>query len=140
MNLIPEEEVPMTIPQRLYDFIIRNIVLLLVITAGLIFLKLEIAFIYTLAKSIVAFALVISLAGFGLFAYTKINFLETFIRGKNKLTDTNNEYLFSALIMSAMLLASAYIVGQIFNAFAAIEVSRSISSEELQFLQERLGQ
>lgn len=140
MNLIPEEEVPMTIPQRLYDFIIRNIVMLLVITAGLIFLNFELAFIYTLAKSIVAFALVISLAGFGLFVYTKINFLETFIRGKNKLTDTNNEYLFSALIMSAMLLASAYIVGQIFNAFAAIEVSRSISSEELQFLQERLGQ
>lgn len=140
MILKSEGEVPVTFLQKVYDFVARNITLILVIVAGLIFLNFELAFIYTLAKSIVAFALVISLAGFGLFAYTKINFLETFIRGKNKLTDTNNEYLFSALIMSAMLLASAYIVGQIFNAFAAIEVSRSISSEELQFLQERLGQ
>ncbi|MBX3044903.1 MAG: hypothetical protein KF896_14420 [Ignavibacteriae bacterium] len=140
MNFIPEEEVPMTLPQKIYDFIARNITLLLVIVAGLIFLKFEIAYIYTLAKAVVAWAVVISLAGFGLFAYTKINFLETFIRGKNKRTDTNNEYLFTALVMSAMILGSAYVVGQIFNSYAAIEVSRSITAEELQFLQERLGQ
>lgn len=140
MNLIPEEKVSKSVLQNVYDFIIRNLTILLVILAGLIFLRFEIAYIYTLAKAVVAWAVCISLAGFGLFAYTKINFLETFIRGRNKLTDTNNEYIFTALIMASMILASAYLVGQIFNSYAAIEVSRSITSEELQFLQERMGQ
>jgi len=118
------------------DFVGRYSLLLILLLAGIAFIGWEASYVMTLAKSVIAFALVVLLAGVGLYTYTKIEFTKIFIKGKNERTDTNNEYLFSALVMAAMILAAAYTVGAVVNAVAVIENSKSITSEELKAIQQ----
>lgn len=119
-----------------WNWILRNSVLTLVIFVGLYLLAFENSFIVTLIKAVVTFAIAILLAGIGLYCYTKIKFMASFIYGTNNVTDKAMEYNFTGRIISSMLIASAIVVTGVIIAYSVIENAKTFTKGEIEFMQD----
>lgn len=123
-----------TVFKTVWSWAVRNIMLIAIAYVMLVLLKFEPVSYYLGIKSLFWFSLTILFAGFGLWAYTRNDFIKIFIRGRNNLTDTDNEYKFSTGIMIVMLVVSAYINGKVLDAQSQIENNRMLEPEEIAYV------
>jgi hypothetical protein len=105
-----------------WKWVTANIILIVCAALGVWLLGFEKHFLYSLLKGFIVSVAVTLNATLDLYAFTRIDFTRTFLMGKNGRTDTNNEYLFSGLTFSAIIIKNAIIYGLVWLGIYFVQV------------------